>query len=404
MKRILFVDDEPKVLDGIRSLLRKQRKEWHMTFKTSGEDALAELLVSPYDVIVSDMRMPQMDGAMLLRRVQQDYPHIVRIVLSGQTEQEVSRRMVHVAHQFMSKPCEGRELQQSIERTCDLQALLEQPALRRAVGQIGQLPIKPSLYGKLVQILEEPNSSIDDAAALVEKDIGTSSKILQVVNSAFFGLPQRLGDIRAAVNYLGLEMVKVLAISVEMRQAHASVKPVPGFSLDAMQEHGLLSARIAKRLLGDRVRAQDAFSAAMLADAGVLVLMTRLPGVFQGIVASAIASKRPFWQCELETLGVTHAEIGAYLLGIWGLPYTIVEAVAHHHAPARAGSIAMDTVTAVHVAAALADELLPPNQNRHIGPGLTLDLEHISKLGLADQLPAWREIARLQVAASQEQA
>ena len=404
MKRILFVDDEPQVLDGLRTVLRKQRKEWQMTFATSGDEALEELRKARYDVIVSDMRMPQMDGATLLRRVQRNHPHIVRIVLSGQTDQDACRRMVHVAHQFMSKPCEGQELQQTIERACDLQTLLAQPALREVVGQIGQLPIKPVLYDKLVQILEDPNSSMDQAVALVEKDIGTSSKILQVVNTAFFGLPQRLGDIKAAVGYLGLEMVKILALSVEMRQAHGELKPVPGFSLDAMQDHGLLSARIAKRLFTDRARGQDAFSAAMLADAGVLVLVTQMPDVFAGVVASAAASKRPFWQCELEALGVTHAEIGAYLLGIWGLPYGIVEAVAHHHMPSRSGSTAMDTVTAVHVAAALAEELSPANPARHIGPGMTLDLQHLTKLGLIDQLPAWREMAKAQLAGKQSRA
>ena len=156
MKRILFVDDEPNVLEGLRGLLRKQRKLWEMNFVTGGELALAELVANPYDVIVSDMRMPGMDGATLLHKVQQDYPHMVRIVLSGQAEQEISRRMVHVAHQFLSKPCDGRELQQVIERACKLQALLEHPSLRQTVGQIGQLPTKPGLYTRLVAILEDP--------------------------------------------------------------------------------------------------------------------------------------------------------------------------------------------------------------------------------------------------------
>jgi HD-like signal output (HDOD) protein len=401
MKRIMFVDDEPNLLDGFRTILRKQRKEWQMTFLTSGQAALAELRTAPYDVIVSDMRMPQMDGATLLRRVKEEHPEIVRIVLSGQTEHEVSRRLVHIAHQFLSKPCDGPELQKSIERACSLQTLLQQPALRRSVGQIEQLPIKPRLYDQLVQILEDPNSSIDSAVALIEKDIGTSSKILQVVNSAFFGLPQRVGDIKTAVSYLGLETVKMLALSVEMRHAHENLKPVAGFSLDAMQDHGLLSARIAKRLLTDRTRGQDAFSAAMLADAGVLVLMTGLRDVFEGIVANALGTRRPFWQCELEVLGVTHAEIGAYLLGIWGLPYSIVEAVAHHHAPARAGSTSLDVVTAVHVGAALADELLPSDPALHLGAGMVLDLEHLAKLGLLEQVPAWREMARQQLSGSQ---
>jgi HD-like signal output (HDOD) protein/CheY-like chemotaxis protein len=398
MKNIMFVDDEPHVLDSLKSLLRKQRKEWQMTFVQGGEAALQELLAVSYDVIVSDMRMPGMDGATLLSRVLEDYPHIVRIVLSGQTEQEVSRRMVHVAHQFMSKPCDGRELQQTIERACNLQTLLEHPSLRQAVGKIGQLPIKPAIYSELILLLANPNSSIADAAKVVERDIGTSSKILQVVNSAFFGLSQRVGDIKTAVSYLGLEMVKMLTLSIEMSQSHANTPPCPGFSLDAVQEHGMLSARIARRLLTDKVKAQDAFAAAILQDTGLLVLMGRLPEVFRKIVDEAHASGRSIHQVETEILGVTHAEIGAYLLGIWALPYSIVEAVAHHHTPQGAGSLGWDVVGAVHVASSLAAELAPCSPAGHTGPGITLDLDYLTKLGVADNLPAWKAIAANEVA------
>lgn len=395
MKGILFVDDEPGVLAGLSGLLRKQRNDWHMTFVPSGAEALRELAAAPYDVIVSDMRMPQMDGAALLRRVQKEYPHVVRIVLSGQTEEEVSRRLVHVAHQFIAKPCEGRELRQTIERTCDLQALLDRPALREAVGQLGQLPVKPSLFAKLVAVLQEPRSSMADAAAVIEQDVGASAKMLQLVNSAFFGLPQRVGDIRTAVSYLGLELVKTVALSVEMRDAQAGFSGCTGFSLDAMHDHSLLAARIARRLmLSERIRGQDAFSAAMLADAGVLVLMSRQPRLFQEIVAEARRNERSLPAVEREVLGVTHAEVGAYLLGIWGLPYSIVEAVAHHHAPQAATAGGLDVPTAVHVGGALAAELLPVDRDRHLGSGVVLDHGHLVRSGLSGQLQAWRDMAR----------
>jgi HD-like signal output (HDOD) protein/CheY-like chemotaxis protein len=403
MKRILFVDDEPNVLEGLRGLLRKQRKQWEMAFVGGGEEALQELLAGPYDVIVSDMRMPGMDGATLLRRVEQEYPHMVRIVLSGQTEQEISRRMVHIAHQFLSKPCDGRELQQVIEHACQLQELLEQPALRQVIGQIGRLPAKPALYTHLVQVLENPNSSMADAAAVIEKDSATSARMLQLVNSAFFGVPQRVSDIKTAVSYLGLEMVKTLSLSVEMRHVQGPVAPCPGFSFDLAQEHSLMAARISRRLLPDRLHGQDAFSAALLKDTGMLVLMTRLFEPFRRVVEQARASGRPIAEVETELLGVSHAEIGAYLLAIWGLPYTIVEAVAHHHAPQRTNPTSFDTVCAVHVASALAEEQMAQahggyhrsngDSHHHIGSGIGLDLGLIESLGLHDLLPTWRRIA-----------
>jgi HD-like signal output (HDOD) protein/CheY-like chemotaxis protein len=393
MKRILFVDDEQNVLDGLRSLLRKQRKQWEMSFVNGGEAALDELLASPYDVIVSDMRMPGMDGATLLRKVQQDYPHIVRIVLSGQTEQEISRRMVHIAHQFLSKPCDGRELQQVIEHACRLQALLEQPALRQTIAQIGQLPIKPGLYSRLVQVLENPSSSMADAAAVIERDGAAAARMLQLVNAPAFGLAQRVPDITTAVTYLGPEIVKTLALALEVRQSVAAAPPCPGFNLDLAQELSLLAARIGRRMTADRVQGQDAFSGALLRDLGSIVFMARLAEPFRRIVDHARESRRPIFEVETEVLGVSHSEIGAYLLSIWGLPYTIVEAVAHHHAPRGAGSTSLDTVSVVHIASALAEEVLRIDRERHLGSGIVLDEGLVDSLGLADHLPGWRQIA-----------
>jgi HD-like signal output (HDOD) protein/CheY-like chemotaxis protein len=403
MKRILFVDDEPQVLENLRARLRKQRATWDMTFVGSGADALRELLASPYDVIISDLRMPEMDGAQLLLRVREDHPHTVRIVLSGQTEQEVSRRMAHVAHQFVAKPCEGAELQQVIERACGLQALLEHPALREAVGKIGHLPVKPALHTRLIEVLERPMSSVADVARVIESDIGASAKLLQVVNSAFFGLPSRIADVKGAVSYLGVEMVKALALSVEMRAAHAGVTPVPGFSIDALQEHGLRAARIARRLLDDRVKAQDAFSAAMFQDAGELVLMKRLPDVFASTVDEARTTGQTMVAIEQDAMGVTHAEIGAYLLGIWGLPYGIVEGVAYHHNPQRAGSTGMDVVAAVHIASALAEEICPVDAKKSLGPGVKLDQAFVEKIGVAKKIPEWRELAKRELAGARGQ-
>jgi HD-like signal output (HDOD) protein/CheY-like chemotaxis protein len=357
MKNILFVDDEPHVLASLKTLLRKQRHEWRMEFVPSGQAALTALLAVSYDVIVSDMRMPGMDGATLLAHVKEDYPHMVRIVLSGQTEQEVSRRLVHVAHQFLSKPCAGPDIQQAIERACGLQELLEQPALRRVVGQIGQLPIRPATYSRLIHLLADPAASVADVARVIERDVGTSTKILQVVNSAFVGISARVGEIDTAVSYLGLEMVKILALSTGMRGSQV-IPPCPGIDLDAIESHAMLSGQIARRLLQDKIDAQDAFTAAILQDTGLLVLMARLPEAFHKLVDEARMLRRSLYQVEFDSLGVTHAEIGAYLLGIWGLPYSIVEAVAHHHRPQRVPASAWGIVGAVHVACVLADEVI----------------------------------------------
>ena len=110
MRRILFVDDDPRILEELRDMLRPQRHDWEMAFAPSGDAALALMQASPFDVIVSDMRMPGMDGAALLARVRQEYPQVVRIVLSSHTELSTALRVVPVAHQFLAKPCDAEML------------------------------------------------------------------------------------------------------------------------------------------------------------------------------------------------------------------------------------------------------------------------------------------------------
>jgi len=398
MTRILFVDDELNVLEGLRSMLRRQRHEWDMVFACGGNAALAELHKGSFDVVVSDMRMPGMDGASLLKAVQEMHPHAVRIVLSGQTDEDASRRVVNVAHQFMAKPCDPALLQQVIGRACKLQALLAHPVLRDAVGRVGQLPVKPRTYSRLLAVLENPRSSTRDAAAVVSEDIATSAKILQVVNSAFFGLPRRVTDLESAVAYLGLEVVKALALSLELGAQLTASPPCPGLSMERVQSHALLSARLVRRLLPGKSSEQDAFAAAMFHNVGLLVLMDRLSDPLRAALEVARASGRSLAEAEVEALGVTHGEIGAYLLGIWGLPYPIVEAAAFHQAPSKSGPAPFDVAGAVHVASALAGEV-GGSAEGEVSPGAPLDLAYLASIGMAERVPEWRALAA-EVAAS----
>jgi HD-like signal output (HDOD) protein/CheY-like chemotaxis protein len=394
VKRILFVDDERQVLDGLRSMLHTQRRVWDMTFACGGELALKELATGSFDVIVSDMRMPVVDGAKLLDMVMRDHPHTIRIVLTGQTEREVSRRLVHVAHQFLAKPCSSQDLRQVIERALNLQALLEEEGLRQAVGEIDQLPSKPSTYSRLVEILAKPTSSVSDAAAVLERDVATSAKALQLVNSAFFGLPRRVTSVAEAVSYLGLELIKAVVLAAEAQGSAGAIPRYEGFSLEHLNDRAMFGGRLARSMFTDAVKMQDCVAASFLQDVGLLVLSSKMRDRFQRVLNTAREQGQGLHAAELQELGVTHAEIGAYLLGIWGLPYPVVEAVAFHHSPDGSKTETFDVVSAVHVASALAEELGPPAPPGVIGSGAVLDEEHLRRVGVLDKLPAWRALAR----------
>jgi HD-like signal output (HDOD) protein/ActR/RegA family two-component response regulator len=394
MRKILLVDDDPNTLQGLQRALPFQRDDWDVAFAQGGEVALAMLDAAPFDVIVSDMRMPGMDGAALLACVREKYPEIIRFILSGHSDLKAAFRAVPVAHQFLLKPCESGALQLAIERACSLKAVLSDPSLRRTVGSMRELPAMPRTYLELTKALEDPDVSLDAVARIVEQDVAVAAKLLQLVNSAFFGLSRDVTNVRMAVSYLGVDVLKSLVLSIGVFRAFDDAGMVHGFSAERFQNHAYLTAKIAEAL-PTPAHLKDATSlAALLHDAGKLVLAARMPAHFTRVLAMAGEQGRPLYEVEQDLMGVTHAEIGAYLLGLWGLPWPVVEAVAHHHAPGRVPEQGFDALAAVHIANILAHECEQPSF-----PGAqlvepTFDQDYLDSLAVSDQLPQWRSAAQ----------
>ncbi len=359
MKRILFVDDEVAILDGLRNVLRGDRHRWSMSFADSGEAALGMLAESTFDVIVADMRMPGMNGLELLERVRRDHPNVARIILSGYAELALVARASLVAHQQLLKPSDAQAVRSVIERACALQGLLASDSIRKIVGTMGALPSAPATYQALTQELENPDAPIKKLAGIVERDVGLASRVLKFVNSAYFGFAQRIGSVENAIVCMGMNALRHLVLSIEVF-ATFSGEVASYCSPDSFEPHALLTARIARGIVADVQQAEMAFAAGLLHDAGKLVLVSRLPK--QCAEAAALASKdqNPLFAAEKEVIGADHAEIGAYLLGLWALPSVILEAVACHHKAAASGARGLDAAAAVRIADFLAHEALPP--------------------------------------------
>jgi len=394
MKRILFVDDEKNVLDGLRRMLRPQRKEWDMVFVGSGTEAVRVLETRPFDVIVTDVRMPEMDGIQLLDDVQAHYPKMIRIVLSGYFEREAALRAAGVAHQYLAKPCDPIRLRETIENLCRSTAILTNEAARGVVSAIGSLPSPPQTYASLKRALEKPEVCLEEIGRIIEQDVGMTAKVLQMVNSPLFGLVFDITSVHRALGYIGLNTLRQLVLSVEIFQNFEPEQPVEGFSLEEFQNHCRLAAKIAARLPAQPEVAQMSLIAALLHDTGKLVLAARLPEAFERALQKSRVENRPLYAIEEEVIGSTHAEIGAYLLSLWGLPQVIVDAVWSHHRPSARQHAAegLDVLAITHISSVLAGEVedgvpldAPPD-------GAAWDLEYLRELGVTGQIGEWRRL------------
>lgn len=385
--RILFVDDEPMVLRGIERSLRSMRHEWTTEFAPGGPEALDAMAKNRFDVVITDMRMPGMDGAQLLEEVKNRFPRMVRIVLSGQSDQATILRAIGPTHQYLSKPCDVEELKQKLRHALALRDLLDNSALKEVVSRLAALPSLPALRSSLRDLLNSPNPSIVDAGKIVSRDIGMTAKVLQLVNSAFLGTPSRIVSATKASAIIGLDTLRALTLSVEL-----FFELEPEFAgLHGLWKDSLATARCAQAI----ARAESAptpvveaaFTAGLLCDVGRLVLASACSKDYRAALAAKQENSCSTDEAEMAAFGCTHAQVGAYLLGLWGLPDSIVEAVAWHHEPVHGKALGFCPLVAVHAA-----ERLRSRQNGTASAAQGPDSQYLAGLGLADRLPAWTEV------------
>jgi HD-like signal output (HDOD) protein len=353
MTRILFVDRDQRVLDGLRRALQPVRGEWLIAFAGSGAEALVLLAGSAYDALVTEVRLPDMSGSELLAQVTRLHPETVRIVHANAADYEPALKTAGVAHQFLAKPCEVKELRTAIQR-----ALLDRPAiqdspLRRIISSLGSLPSLPSVYFELIQAMESPDVSASSVGRIMARDMGMSAKVIQLVNSAFFGVRQPILDPVAAVVYLGYDTIRALALQVAVFSQFNKSR-IPEFSIDALQRHSVRVAAGAKLIANNaglsRNAANDCAAAGFLHDIGKLVLAANVPDRYRRALRQAARDSLPLELAELQEFGTAHSEVGAYLLGLWGMPEVLTDIVRLHHTPPDGSRHQLSKAAVVYIA------------------------------------------------------
>lgn len=391
-KRVIFVDDDPNILRGLKLMLHGRRKEWDLAFALDGPRALELMEQERFHAIVSDMRMPGMDGAQLLEHVRKLHPETARIILSGYSDLEASMKAVKPAQHYLMKPCASETLMGLLERILSTPSGIDDPGLRELISGIESLPALPATYLRIVEELAVPEPSIQNIGRLVEQDVAVSAMILKIVNSAYFGLLRKISSPSQAVALLGTEVIQGLVLGLHLFDSFDENK-IKEMSLAKLWQHSLQTAYLSRAIAGqgsrDKTLVDTAFIAGMLHDLGKLLLMMDFTEQYRDVIEATENQDAFIFQLEREAFGASHAEVGAYLLQTWGLPDSIVEGVRNHHHLERVDNPASISVT-VHTANCLDHEL------RIVTPGYAfapLDVASLQRLGLDDRLEAWRGIS-----------
>ena len=389
-RRILFVDDEPNLLMGLQRVLRPMRSVWEMQFVSSAEEALRALANQTFDAVVTDMRMPGMTGAELLDKVREQSPHSVRIVLSGQSDRESILQSIAPAHQFLAKPCDPELLKSVLKRALGLTDLLENEPLQRFISRLTCIPSLPLLFEEVTRELRSSEPSASRLGELIAQDMAMTAKLLQMVNSAVYGVRAQVSEPKQAVLLLGLDTIQAMVLSLSIFSAF-DPRLLGPVQAERLWEHSVAvsaSSRAIAEIEGIAGRALAPYrSAGLLHDIGKLIMAAADPKEYRRIEDIAIATATDQCQVEAQVWGCTHAQVGAYLLGIWGLPEAIVEAVAWSHNPSASPVTEFSPLAAVHVASALDAQVRPEYKQSDS----EVDEVFLERIGLTNRLGLWKQ-------------
>lgn len=396
-KQILFVDDDPLLLMALGRLFRRQRDHWEVNFLSNSSEALDWLSQHSADLVVTDIYMPGLTGDEFLQRVFELYPSTIRLVLSGHADPEKSARAALYAHQCLAKPCDFGTLTETISSLLNAQEVIQDTRVRDCIGSIGSLPSLPTMFQELMAAVNEDGCDHRVVAGIIAKDIAMSAKLLQLVNSSFFGLGRRVSNVLEAVMLIGVKQIRSLLLGAYVFEVFPCHRLAEGSGLiETLWQRSLQVAELAQAISlaeeqsGDRP--DQAYLGGLMHKIGLLIFLSRKSEQCRQMFELARTAGRDVVD-ERGIIGVTHAEAGAYLMGLWGLPSRMVEAILLYQSPGRLVYDGVCAVTAVHAASALLAET---SDDSLLGFFRTdLDLAYLERIQRSDHINHWRELASI---------
>lgn len=378
--KALFVDDDPAVLGGLKRMLRGIRSEIESDFVDNGPEALTRMESDGYDVVITDIRMPGMSGIEVLEAVSAEHPDMARIILSGYSDKADTLRATGLAHQYLAKPCDAAGLRSAILRSVRMREELADPELRRLAGGARTLPSVPDLYNRINAELMSDDPSVSRIGEIIAQDPAMSLKILQIVNSSFFGLRREVTDIGQATALLGLDTISSLVLAAGVFSMGPS-DPVSAAMVAHVYQSSLEIASVAKRIAqvagAERDTVEESYLAGLIQDIGILALASNWPSRWRQVDRSNMELS------EQSIFGTTHAAFGAYIASLWGLPDSLVEAIRYHTTAGEAPvHDEFNSMVALLVARAIVN-------NDFELPRIAAETRFLEPMDLEKNLPDW---------------
>jgi putative nucleotidyltransferase with HDIG domain len=389
-KKILLVDEDALVLKALKRSLRQFSDQWTVSYAQSPHEALEQLEQGSLDVLITEVRLTTADGELFLRSFLKRHPRAARIVLTGYTSGDAIFKYAGLAHQLLAKPWSDQTLIETIQRADLISRMLSNDHLKKTLNLIENFPSIPAVYLELSEKLKTGEPSLQEIGEIIIRDPSLIIKLLQIVNSPFYGLPMPVTDPQKAVALLGLDVVKGFVLTSGLFNQYENRK-IANFHIDALWQHSLKTANIVRQIakkenLGKEI-SEASFIACLLHDVGKIIIASNFPDEFQEICTRSTSEGVPFWHSEQKVLGASHAEIGAYLLGLWGLPLAVIKAVLEHHQPNLEGPTEIDQTALVHIANAIEKTAV----NGSGAAFIDLNPEFVAYLHLSESLAKWQK-------------
>lgn len=388
--KILFVDENEDHLNELKELFIHDSDRWDISYVQDGLSAIELLQEERFQIVITDIEMPIIDGHQLLAIIRERFPHVLRIVFSETNDQETILKVAPLVHRFIAKPCSHSTLRQTIENTLYLNVVLDNESIRRVLIKTTSLPSVPVVYTQLMNRIEQPDFSLKEAAGLISQDMGLCANILKQVNH--LGLPETITDLDQAVSLLGLDVIRGIALTTHLFYSMGNIE-IKNFSLKRLMRESMLTGLFAKEIVlmenHSADLADDAFVAGVLHQLGTLVFITNFPEKYEQVLDRVITADRPITAVETNLIGVSHNQVGAHLLALWGMPETVLNGVAFYLTPEELKEKSFCTATAVYAAVRIANSLIDEEEYDYLSD------THFESLGLQENYSRWFEKCKL---------